>query len=318
MKIAIVIVNFNGKDDTIECLKSLREIEHPSHQIIVVDNGSTDDPVTAIEQNFSEVIVIPAKKNLGFAGGNNLGIARALEEGAKAVLLLNNDTIISPEILQAFEDAHHQTPQALLGAKIFQYHDPQRLDHLGGNWNHRTASFDLIGKNKSDSVEYQQAMDMDYICGCALFIPSEVFSKIGFLEPQFFLYWEDSDFCARAKRAGFSIKLCPGAIVWHKGSATTQRKSALATYFWWRNRLLWMQRNLPKDQYLKIRRRVIYPQLLRLIKHLTIRSLIWHVFMRHKRTSPHYLRRETSLVQYRAAAKGARDFFRGKRGNSFP
>lgn len=205
----------------------------------MVDNGSTDDSVKVIKATFPCYTLIETGENLGFAGGNNVGIEAALKAGATHVLLLNNDTVVD----KGFLDAFLKQNDPIMGAKIYLESDPNRFDHIGGRWNKAAAKFDLIGAREVDQGQYDEPCNLDYACGACLFIKKEVLETVGLLENAFFLFWEESDFCARAKNAGFLVRLCPQAKIWHKVSASFSGK-AHTHYFYWRNRWLYMQRNL--------------------------------------------------------------------------
>ena len=183
---------------------------------------------------------------MGFAEGNNVGIRFALEKGADFILLLNNDTIVDPQLLAAFINTSKNNPKAgIFGAKIYLYDHPHQFDHFG-EIGIAKRNFDLIGNRIfDDDISWELEREIDYACGAALFIKREVFEKIGLLEPKFFLIWEESDFCFRARRRGFTTLIAPQAKIWHKVSASFCGKPH-STYFWWRNRLLWIERNCPQ------------------------------------------------------------------------
>lgn len=243
-KVAIVVLNWNGKDDTTACLHSLQRIDYPSFDIIVVDNGSTDGSIATLRKRFPDVQILANARNLGYAGGNNVGIRHALNQGADAVLVLNNDTIAAPDVLKAFDAALHAEPDmGIFGGTIYQLHDENRLDHLGGQWNAERLEFDLVGKG---TIACAHVPTLDYVCGAGVVIRRAVFEAIGLLEPRFFLFWEEADFCARAKSAGFGVKNCLDARIWHKGSASFVGGKPHAAYFYWRGRLLWMERHYQK------------------------------------------------------------------------
>jgi GT2 family glycosyltransferase len=210
--------------------------------------------VEAILQHFPHVKVIETGQNLGFAGGNNVGIQWGLEQGFEEFLLLNNDTLVAPDLMEQFSKAAREYPAVgIFGAKIYLQSDPMRLDHLGGNWNAGKAKMDFIGMRAlDDGKSFEAPLPLDYVCGAAMFIRREVFEKIGFLDPRFFLFWEETDFCSRAKRAGFGVQFCPQAKIWHKVSATANKEGKpFKMYFHWRNSLLWMERNLSwKEKFL--------------------------------------------------------------------
>ena len=247
-QIFITILNWNGKKDTIECLESVQKIDYPNYKILVVDNGSIDDSVIFIKENFPEVIVIENGANLGFAAGNNVGIDYALSQGADYILLLNNDTVVDSQMLWAFMDATEQYPGAgILGSKIYFYGETQKIWFAGGEWLPNQARFIHTGYGKIDNgKDWEKIQPTDYICGCALLVKAEVVKKIGMLEPKYFLIWEETDWCYRAKRAGYKCLFIPESKVWHKISSSFNGgdKAALYQYFWWRNRLLWVEKNI--------------------------------------------------------------------------
>ena len=242
-KISVVLLNWNGKKDTLECLASLQKVSYPNFQPIVVDNGSTDGSIQELRAAHPNLPILEMGANLGFAGGNNPGIEWALRHHAEWILLLNNDTVIDPDCLNAFLNAAKEQPQAkILGAKILRYHTPHIIDHLGGLWTPETGQFVSLNAGETDHP-YLNMRAVDYVCGAALFMHRSVPETIGLLEPDFFLFWEESDYCCRAKRAGFEIWTAPGAKVWHKVSSSFTGGKPHMHYFWWRSRLLWIKRN---------------------------------------------------------------------------
>lgn len=263
--VAIIILNWNGRDDTIECLRSLAGLEYPYHKVIVVDNGSRDDSVSALRRLFPQVDLIETRANLGFAAGNNVGIARALSLNFDYIFLLNNDTTVDPRILDQFLDASERYPAAgVFGAKIYYYDDPHRLWYAGARWLPDQAEFEHVGGTVLDNGrDYEVTQPTAYACGCALFARSAVARDIGMLNPAFFILWEEADWCYRAGRKGFGTLFIPGAKVWHKVSSTFQGgwRQTNYQYYFWRNRLLFIERNLPRREALRLLRRVVWGQL---------------------------------------------------------
>jgi len=310
MKLAIVILNWNGKNDTLACLQSL-----PKDQwIVVVDNGSTDDSVEAIQKQFPEVTLLMTGKNLGYAGGNNVGIKHVLNEGADLVLLLNNDTIVDQECIPALLEAARISPQtAIFGAYPLRMSDSTKLDHLGGIWDHSTATFKLVGLKASDGFQTNEALD--YVCGCSILIRRSVFEKIGHLEEKFFLFWEEADFCRRAKKAGFGIDICYAARLYHKVSASFIGGSVHKTYFWWRGRFLWIERNCSPQERKDLFRKILFPEIRHLFKLRCIKGIELAIlkFLRKSNLS----QKESKLLQYRSAIQGYSDYKNNKFGN-FP
>jgi len=313
-KVSVVILNWNGASDTISCLDSLKKQTHTNFDVIVIDNGSTDDSVTRIEKSHPEAILIKEKNNLGFAGGCNRGIEQAITNSSDMICLLNNDTVVSHNFLSELVHQMNEDPNTgILGAKIMLYSDRSRLDHLGGSWNSSKAEFDLIGNRESiTSFSWEKDKELDYVCGAAMLVKKAVFEKIGLLEEKFFLIWEEADFCFRANRAGFKIKSCPTAELWHKVSASFTGK-AHSTYFWWRNRLLWIERNCTKKE-----KRTIYTTILNKdIRHLRkincIKSVEFFILTKLLRKAIPKSKAE-KLHKYKAALQGIKDFKNNKFG----
>lgn len=244
-KVGIVVLNWNGKKDTLICLQSLEHLNYPTYEIVVVDNGSTDDSVVSIRNAYPKIILLETGKNLGYAGGNNVGIHYGLEKNWDLFLILNNDTIVDENLLNAFNQGFAAHPEAgVLGGKIYLMNEPKKFDHFGGNWNKARIDFDYVGHRQiDDGSSWETMIPIDYVCGAAIMIQRRVFDSIGILEERFFLFWEETDFCFRARRAGFEIFTCPKAKIWHKVSASFVGGKPQSTYFFWRNRLFWIDRN---------------------------------------------------------------------------
>lgn len=293
MKLFVIILNWNGKEDTLACLKSFEKVETP-HQTLVVDNGSTDDSVASIRKYFPSVHLIETGENLGYAEGNNVGIRYALDKGADYLFILNNDTLVDPQILNAFlENRDHP----IQGGKTHLMSDPTLLDHLGGNWNPEIGEFELIGKGERADL-WTEPLTLDYVCGVALFVKREVFKKIGLFEKRYFLFWEESDWCLRAKKGGFFATFCPKAKLFHKVSASFTGGKPHTTYFWWRNRLLWIERNCSPQEKRSLYLRILLPTIFHTLKLYVLRSLF------SKKTPE----RVEKIRSYRAVLTGVKDY----------
>ena len=313
-RICIILVNWNGKKDTLECLDSLMKVEYSRFTVIVVDNGSRDGSVAAIRGAYPHIPIFETGENLGFAGGNNVGISWALSKPFPWICLLNNDTVVDPGFLKAFMQAAKEQPKAkILGAKILRYNDPARIDHLGGQWNLERAEFESLASGELDNVFYTEMQPVDYVCGAALLMHRSVPESIGLLEPRFFLFWEETDFCFRAKRKGFETWTAPAAKIWHKVSASFTGGKPHCHYFWWRSRLLWLERNLPEREREQLMRQRIRPELLKTLRHYLLRSSQM-LLSRLLGQSPTAERRK-KIKRLKAGLAGALDYYRGKFGN---
>jgi len=304
----IIILNWNGKQDTLECLESLSHVNSP-HQIIVVDNGSKDDSVEAISAAFPSVTLLETGENLGYAEGNNVGIREALKQGASHLLILNNDTTVEPDFLDAFL----ANDDAVQGAKALLTSDPSTLDHLGGMWKIEKGTFSLIGCREKAS-KWNDRIPLDYVCGCALFAKAEVFKKIGLFEPRFFLFWEESDWCARAKKAGYQPYFCPKAKLYHKVSGSCRGGKAHTTYFWWRNRLFWVARNCSKKEKRSLYLRTLIPEMGHILKLYPLKALQL-ALLKVVKPQVDLTEKKERLRNYKAALTGMKDYFLGRFGN---
>jgi GT2 family glycosyltransferase len=243
--ISIIVVNWNNASDTIACIDSIRDIQYSPFDIIVVDNGSHDGSADRIQAAANDITLIRNDRNLGFAGGNNVGIEYALAQGTDAVLLLNNDTIVDPEILNAFDEASEAMPDVgFLAAKIYYHDDPTRLWMGLPRWDPNTCRFEHDGLNEiDDGKRFTTISEVAYACGCALFAPATTLRRIGLMEPSFFCYFEEVDWCLRAANQGLRSYYVPNAKIWHKVSATSGGKQApIIKYYRTRNQLLLARR----------------------------------------------------------------------------
>ncbi len=187
---------------------------------------------------FPEVDIVETGHNLGYAEGNNVGVRAALQAGAESVLVLNNDTEVTPGFLEAF--MNRSAP--VQGGKPHRSDDRNLLDHLGGNWNPETANFDMIGRGEP-AADWNESIELDYVCGVSIFALREVWEKVGLFDPRYFLFWEEADWCRRAVRHGYRPTVCPEAVLYHRGSASFIGGRPHTTYYWARNRLLWIEQH---------------------------------------------------------------------------
>lgn len=305
-QIAIILLNWNGKQDTLECLASLKKLTYPFHKIFIADNGSTDDSIESFSKNYPEIEIIDNKTNLGFAEGNNRAIQLALQKEFDYILLLNNDTIVDPFFLDAFLKLDALYPHHVLGGKIHLYSQPHLLDHLGGNWNLAKAEFNLIGYREEASL-YSCPINVDYVTGCCLFASREIFEKVGFLDARFFLYWEESDFCQRAKNLGYFSKVCPEAKIFHKVSASFIGGKPHTNYFYWRNRFLFAEKNLSLKDLFFVWCFVFIPSMTKLVRHYILQYLQYglaHFFWPHKKE-----KKLERIKLLKASLYGVKDYF---------
>jgi GT2 family glycosyltransferase len=217
----VIILNWNGADVLGPCLDSLMRVTDPPLEIIVVDNGSTDSSQDIVGERYPGVELIENGENLLFAAGNNVGIAAAVERGARYILLLNNDTEVDPgfaaRMLSAFDDPE----TGIAGPKIFYFDDPERIWYGGGGFNRLTGVPYHRGLRRIDGSFEEARGDTGWVTGCAMMVRREVFDQVGLLDPSYRIYCEDVDLSLRASQAGWKLKYVPSSKVWHKVSSSS-------------------------------------------------------------------------------------------------
>jgi GT2 family glycosyltransferase len=243
----VIILNWNGLADTLACLESCRQLTYPNLRLLVVDNGSTDGSETALRARFPDVELLQTGANLGFAGGNNVGIRDALERGADWVLLLNNDTVVAPDFVDALVDtAATDARIGMLSSKIYYFEPPDVLWYASAHMNEWLGYGRHRGEGQQDRGQFDVVEDTNRPTGCSLLVSRAVCERVGLLADEFFCYCEDLDWGLRTRRAGFRVVYAPGSKVWHKVSRSTGgARSGLSLYYYVRNLLLCLDRNHP-------------------------------------------------------------------------
>lgn len=218
--VSTIVLNWNGLADTRECLESLRHIDYSPNRIVVVDNGSAADEASALEQEFSGFVeVVRNPENLGFAGGMNVGMRQALEAGAEYVLLLNNDVTVDRGLLAAMVAAARRHPD--LGAaspKAYFRDRPDIIYSTGGCVNLWTGTARQIGRDQADHGQFESEAVRDYADGLCMLIPASAIETVGLLDEEYFTYWEETDWCLRAREKGLRCYYVPEARVWHRAA----------------------------------------------------------------------------------------------------
>ena len=294
--VCIVLVNFNGHDDTVECLESVLKSNHTNFQVVVVDNSDSESSLYQLEQwakgnghpiqtkfpeivfpeerkpvpfrIFSEdellqvdhrveerILFVRSKKNRGFAAGNNIAIRYFTAINQFDFLwLLNNDTVIRKDTLSALSDCANSLKPGvgILGGKLLQYYNPERLQALGGIYYKWFGKMREIGSDNLDRGQWDQAtFRLDYIIGASMFVRKEFIQSVGPMEEDYFLYFEELDWALRGKRKEWKLAFCPKAIVYHKlGASTGSQKSVseISDFYFVRNRILIARKFFPITQ----------------------------------------------------------------------
>ena len=236
-KIGIVIVNLNRKNDTLRCIASVLTSDYDNYEVLIIDNNSSDGSVETIQEIYPEVRIIRNPKNLGFTGGNNIGIQYFLNQGVNYVFLLNNDATIEPKALSSLAGAASSHPQAgFLGAKICALEDPNIILHAGGFFSDKWETIHR-GLGEIDTGQFNSIDEVDYLLGCAMLVKCKIIKAIGLLDETFFAYHEEIDWCYRGKQAGYKVLFVPAAKVLHPDFRTRDANSAMVTYYISRNTL---------------------------------------------------------------------------------
>lgn len=238
----IIILNFNQESDTAECILSLKRMNYKNYRIILVDNGSTDGSGGRLKERFKYIEFLKSGENIGFAGGANIGIKRSLESGlANYILLLNNDTVVGEELLDSLlEVAEMDNEIGVIGAVNFYYSWPDKV-HMAG---HRFLWWlGIQGKVFDVGSNFKEVQS---VSACCMLIKRKVVEKAGLLDERFFVYYEDSDFCLRARRAGFKVGVARDAKVWHKINRTLGTGTPREYYIYTRNQPLFMLKHCPR------------------------------------------------------------------------
>lgn len=220
--VAVILVAFGGRDDTLACITTLLKSDYSNFKIILVDNDSWDDTSEQVSEKYPDVEIIRSDKNLGFAGGNNLGIDRAIETGARYIFLLNNDTEIAPDAISLLvQSAEKIENLGVIGPMIYYHEDKDLIWSAGGKIDYSWSNLYHRGIRTKDAMEFSTNEEVDYLTGCAIMFPAKRVGEIGKLDESYWMYYEDADFCQRIKKAGYSVIFEPGAKVWHKVSSST-------------------------------------------------------------------------------------------------
>jgi GT2 family glycosyltransferase len=241
-KVAVVILNYKVADLVLKCVDSVKNSSYQEKLIIVVDNNSNDHLADKLQLS-KELIFIQSKENSGYTGGNNLGIKEALKQKADYILVLNPDTEVEKDTIKILVEKAEKLEVGILCPKIY-FSDSKTIWFAGGIMDYANVLGSNRGVDEEDTGQFDKDEEMDLVTGACMLVRAEVFEKIGLFDENYFLYYEDTDFCFRAKKAGFKIMYIHNAIVYHKNAQTTKLGSPLQDYFITRNRMLFASKFL--------------------------------------------------------------------------
>ncbi|HEY2726327.1 MAG TPA: glycosyltransferase family 2 protein [Parafilimonas sp.] len=241
--ISIITVNYNNAHITADLLRSILRLEYSNIEVIVVDNGSSENPCEKLKKIIPSANIILSKKNLGFAGGNNLGIKAAKGD---YLFFVNNDTELSPQILDGLLEVFEDYPDAgVVSPKFHYYYAPGTIEFAGYNAiNSFTGRNSMVGCRTKDEGQYDVISKTNYAHGGGMMVSRKVIDEVGLMPEVYFLYYEEFDWCEQIKRKGYNIYYQYKSLIYHKESMSVGKKSTLKTFYLNRNRILFMRRNL--------------------------------------------------------------------------
>ncbi|HTR80549.1 MAG TPA: glycosyltransferase family 2 protein [Bacteroidota bacterium] len=255
-KVCVILLNWNGAEFTIPCVESLLAQSYDRVEIVVVDNGSTDDSRSLLDKKFGKSIcLLPLEENKGFTGGNNIGIRHALQNGADYVLVLNNDTIADRKFVEELVVlAESDKRIGVVTGKIFYYDEKELLWFAGGDVQRGILGFKHRGLLEKDNGKYDAVEESQFVTGCCMCVRREVFRTVGLFDDRYFIYSEDADFCLRVLQQGYSLMYTPRALLYHKESASMRKNtlhsgggtvSSRQYYLSTRNRIFTIRKHSP-------------------------------------------------------------------------
>ncbi len=286
--VGIIVLHWNAFDETSICIQSLSKLRYENHIIIVIDNGSVIPLQSQLNEQLLNIRIIRSSENIGFAAGCNVGINSAIEQGCEFVWLLNNDTIVDRDALSyLIEKAGKERTAGIIGSTILEKENERIVNHVGGwIYPHLGLCVHLGRGRQYEFVLKQRKISPTYITGCSMLARVEMTREVGLMDEGYFLYWEDADWCLRAKKRGWDVAMAYESVVYHKGSSGLGPTSPLKGYYLARNSLRFVFK--------------FYPWLLPL-------AIIWWP---RRHFVNHLFRRR--FVHARMALQGMLDFVKGR------
>jgi GT2 family glycosyltransferase len=243
--VSVVTLNWNSQQVTSEFLRSIGEQNtYANLEVIVVDNASKTDPTSVFEHIYPPVKVIRNDTNLGFSGGNNVGIRAAKGE---YLFIVNNDTEFTPGLVEGLIEVFQQYPDTgVVSPKFHYYFHKGTIEYAGyESVNIFTGRNGMVGCKEKDEGQYNEIRETNYAHGGGMMVSRRVIEEVGLMPEEFFLYYEEFDWCTQIKKKGFKVYYQPKSLIYHKESMTTGKASPLKTFYITRNRILFMRRNAP-------------------------------------------------------------------------
>jgi GT2 family glycosyltransferase len=244
--VAAVVLDWNGGDEAVAAVDSLAASDYPGLRVVLVDNASRVPAIAEVQRRHPDATCLRNARNLGYAGGNNVGIRAALAAGADHVLVLNNDARVRPDtVAELIAVARRDASVGVVGAKILRADDTERLWMAYGEVSWRQSLVRLVGQGRRDGPEFATERDVDWVSGCGLLLTHRGLTEIGLFDEEFFAYHEEVDWCARARARGLRVVYAPRAVVLHRGegSSGAGRYVSRKQYLVSRNAVLFARRH---------------------------------------------------------------------------
>lgn len=272
-----VILNSNRRDDTLACLESLAQNTYENHRALVLDNQSTDGSTAAIRARFPETQIVSLAENCGYAGNNNIGIRLAVAQNADWIFVLNEDTVLDPHCLRELIRVGESDPRiGMVGPLVYHANEPEVIQSAGGILRGGWES-DHRGKNQRDEGQFSAPHNVPWLTGCSILVRRAVIEQIGMLDERMFIYYEETEWCLRAGKAGWRLVNVPQAKLWHKGVKRDYTPTTAFTYYKTRNRFFMLAKHhAPWSTWL-----VAYGQTLRTLTSWSLKPK-WRAMRGHR------------------------------------
>lgn len=252
-RVAVAIVHWGAKRDTLRCLRSVAASHVPATPVIVIDNGTGAITAGEVRSVTPEAIFVALPENAGFAAAANLAIRRALAADAQYVMLLNNDAVLVRDCIgELLRVATSEPRVAAIGAKVLSFTQRKRLWMAYGVLTYRAALVTLVGRGEDDGPAFSMVREVDCVPGCSMLIARSAVETIGYLDDEFFAYHEDVDWCTRAREHGLRIVFAPEAKVYHRGGASLAKNENVVHYLLSRNTVLFARKHARLHQWLQL------------------------------------------------------------------
>jgi GT2 family glycosyltransferase len=242
----IISLNWNGLAYLRDFCETILKQDYGKYKVVIVDNASTDASVEFLRENYPQIEVLQNSTNLGYAAGNNVGLEYAYKAGAAYFLVMNNDTIVPPDMIASLVEVSLKDSKiGFVTGKVYFHDSGNMLQTAGKRDKWWRATIVNVGQNELDHGQFDEEQDYDYLDDVFWLVKREVYERIGGYDPEFFLYWEETDWCARAKGSGFRLVYTPKAKLYHKislstGGGSNPKKSfhvrRNAVLFYWRHK----------------------------------------------------------------------------------